>query len=170
MSEAGYSECSLQSEHVLNYRQLLTKTEALSAKQQVTNFTLHSYYSLHSYITLLPTLNFSTFLHLNCHIWKKKLLSLPTISVFTKPNPFWGQNHFLKSCFYFCKLKWVRRKHATPKAFSIYNSLDTNQCCYSISLNLKFPSRQHEVQQLIVIFFKFKYHKSWIMLYNLWVP
>ena len=36
MSEAGYSECSLQSEHVLPYRQVLTKTEALSAKQQVT--------------------------------------------------------------------------------------------------------------------------------------
>jgi hypothetical protein len=35
MSEAGYSECSLQSEHVLNCRQALTKTEALSAKQQV---------------------------------------------------------------------------------------------------------------------------------------
>ena len=35
MSEAGYSECSLQSEHVLPYRQVLTKTEALSAKQQV---------------------------------------------------------------------------------------------------------------------------------------
>jgi len=35
MSEAGYSESSLQSEHFLNRGQVLTKAEALSAKQQV---------------------------------------------------------------------------------------------------------------------------------------
>ena len=35
MSEAGYSESSLQSEYFLNRGQVLTKAEALSAKQQV---------------------------------------------------------------------------------------------------------------------------------------
>ena len=35
MSEAGYSESSLQSERFLNGGQILTKTEALTAKQQV---------------------------------------------------------------------------------------------------------------------------------------